>query len=116
MTPPATMKTALALSPSKDEAKLNKLEAAWLAVLRANTALQWVGVQCLTVKIGDDCRFTPDFAAIDRSGKLLAYETKGFFRDDAKVKLKAAARQYPWIEFVLVTRTKGVFSISTINP
>lgn len=114
--PAERIKTALTMSPTTDEAKLNKLETAWLAVLRANKDLVWVGVQNLTLKLADDCRFTPDFTSINSAGKLTAWETKGFMRGDAQVKLKVAARLFPWIAFVLVEKKKGAFVCTETKP
>lgn len=89
---------------STDEAKLNKLESQWLVVLRSRSFV-WIGIQNITWKIADDCRYTSDFVTVGIGGKVIAWETKGgFFREDAKVKIKVAARMFPWVEFVLVTR------------
>ena len=108
------LKTALELRPTTDEAKLNKLETAWLDVLR-NRGYVWIGIQNITLKLGDDCRFTPDFWALD-AGRLMAFDTKGFMRDDALVKLKTAARAYPLFLFIVVTRESGEWTEREIKP
>jgi hypothetical protein len=114
--PASSIKVAIKAKPSADESKLNKLESAWLAVLRADITLAWVGVHALTFKIGDDCRYTPDFIALNLDGELIAYETKGFMRDDARVKLKVAARMFPFVGFVLVERKAGAWICTEIKP
>jgi hypothetical protein len=114
--PASSIKVAIKAKPSADESKLNKLESAWLAVLRADITLAWVGVHALTFKIGDDCRYTPDFIALNLDGELIAYETKGFMRDDARVKLKVAARMFPFVGFVLVERKAGALICTEIKP
>jgi len=114
--PASSIKVAIKAKPSADESKLNKLELAWLAVLRADITLAWVGVHALTFKIGDDCRYTPDFIALNLDGELIAYETKGFMRDDARVKLKVAARMFPFVGFVLVERKAGAWICTEIKP
>jgi hypothetical protein len=48
-------------------------------------------------------RYTPDFFVVNADGEIEFHETKGFMRDDARVKLKCAAEQYPF-RFVLVTK------------
>lgn len=48
-------------------------------------------------------RYTPDFMVVNADGEVEFHETKGFMRDDARVKLKCAAEQYPF-KFVLVTK------------
>ena len=101
---------------SKDELKLNKLERRWLAELRLRN-VACLGIQAVTLKLGDDCRYSPDFTGIEH-GVLTAWETKGpFFRDDAKVKLKVAARAHPYIRFVLVQYSKPCgWSETLIHP
>jgi hypothetical protein len=37
------------------------------------------------------------------------YETKGFPRDDAMVKVKVAPKFFPWARFVLVTKKAGSY-------
>lgn len=98
---------------STDEAKLNKLERAFLAWLRS-TSPPWIGIQCITLKLADDCRYTPDFWTLGCS--LHAHEVKGFMRDDARVKLKVAARMYPMIQFTLVERIKGEWKFTDVKP
>jgi hypothetical protein len=95
----------VAVATSTDETRLNKTEAAFLAYLRG-LGVQNIAIQAVTFKIGDDCRYTPDFISVNE-GRIEAWEVKGFFRDDAKVKIKVAARMFRWVCFVLVFREKG---------
>src|ERR1051326_3404515 len=74
------------INHSTDEAKLNKTERAYLSILRTER-YSWIGIQCLTLKLADDCRYTPDLITI-HTGLVQAREVKGFWRDDAKVKIK----------------------------
>lgn len=102
-----------ALKPTR----LNKLESAWHAVLKSRAYAQVVP-HGITLRIGDDCRYTPDFLVVDDAGDhpmITVYETKGFMRDDALVKIKTAAHQFPWITFVLVTRKAGVWHEKVIG-
>lgn len=103
------------MTDSKDVSKLNRTERAFYDYLQAFKP-QWLGVQGVTLKIGDDCRYTPDFVCLHaEQTKLIAYEVKGFMRDDALVKLKVAARQYRWIEFVVVKKIKNSWELKTVN-
>ncbi|HNR70389.1 MAG TPA: hypothetical protein PKJ00_03295 [Verrucomicrobiota bacterium] len=102
--PVSEVRLNLKMQPSKDVAGLNKTEAAFLSHLESQSH-EWLGVQNITLKLADDTRYTPDFAVLC-GGELTFYEVKGFFRDDAKVKLKVAARQFPMFHFVLVKRNK----------
>lgn len=47
---------------------------------------------------------------------VVGYEVKGHHRDDAIVKLKVAAKEYPWITFFLVHDRDGVWSFEQIFP
>lgn len=100
---------------STDEKKLNKTEKRFLDWLwqRALPG-QYIGVQSITLKLADDCRYTPDFVTIFQ-GDIRAYEVKGFWRDDAKVKIKVAARMFP-MRFVVVQWIKGQWQFSEVKP
>lgn len=104
----------LGIRPTTDEAKLNKTEKAYLKWAESLGAL-WVGCQCITLKIGDDCRFTMDFWILDEQG-LRAVDVKGFQRDDALVKIKVAARLFPWIRFLIARRNGLVWEHTEIKP
>lgn len=86
---------------STDEQGLNKLERRFLARLRT-LGYPYIGVQNLALKLANDTRYHPDFLVVDENGYLVCYETKGFLRDDSYVKIKVAARQFPFMRFVLV--------------
>lgn len=86
----------------------NKLEAAFAAVLRAENPGVQIREQAVTLVLCNGVRYTPDmFAVVD--GKMKAWETKGFMREDAGQKLKFAAKEWPEIEFTLVWRKAGVW-------
>lgn len=106
--------TNLAMRPTTDEAKLNKMERQWLEVLRGRS-FDWIGIQPFGLKLADNCRYHPDFVTL-ANGQLTAFETKGFMRDDALVKLKMAARLFPFIRFVLVTREKQNWVEKEVRP
>lgn len=116
-----TLPPPMTITPTTDHAKLNKTEAAYYSYLKtvrdAAGIYVWVGTpQCITLKLGDDCRYTPDFFAINHGGEMLAFEVKGFWRDDAKVKIKVAARIFPFIRFQVVMKNKDQWSHTPIKP
>lgn len=88
---------------------MNKTESRRAAEL---TALVNVGVirswayEAVTLRLADDCRYTPDFLVVDNAGAIRFEETKGFWRDDARVKIKVAARTFPMFSFVALTVRK----------
>jgi hypothetical protein len=90
-------------------AGMNKTEAAYAQTLEARkrTGLihDWK-FEKLTLKIADDCRYTPDFMVIENDGAITVTEIKGFWRDDARVKIRVAAQQFPYFRFQALKKTK----------
>jgi len=95
--------------------KMNKTEREYGCMLEARGDVLWMEFEGLTLRLGDDCRYTPDFTLMLRDGTIECHETKGFMRDDALVKIKVAAASYPF-KFVLVRKTKGEWSMTEIRP
>jgi len=100
--------------PSKTEEKLNKTERAFLDYARF--LHREVGVQRITFKIGDDCRFTPDFDYRDREGNWVFVDVKGFQREDALVKIKTTARMFPFLRFYIVKRLGSGWEFRHVSP
>lgn len=87
----------------KRGSKLNKTEAAFEAYLRGFYNADKIGVQDITLHLGNGVRYTPDFHIAGHT----YYEVKGYMRDDAAVKLKVAAAKFDFFEFFLVFRDKA---------
>lgn len=111
---PRTVKIEVAeTTPAKKRLRqksggLNKTEAAFLEYLKRTYPHNEVFAQKVTLLIANGVRFTPDFIMPSlETGQVFAFETKGFMRDDAAVKIKVAASVYPWIKFFLVSKAKG---------
>jgi hypothetical protein len=87
-------------------AGMNKTENAWADILdawkKSGSVHEW-WFEGITFKLGDDCRYTPDFLVQRPDGKLECHEVKGFWRDDAKAKIRVAAGMFPF-RFVAVSR------------
>lgn len=98
-----------------DEKKLNKTEAAYLEYLRMlNT--KWIGIQNITLKLADDTRLTPDFSFIQNSGRFVFVDVKGFQREDALIKMKVAARQFPMFDFLIVKKAGTGWDTTKVKP
>ena len=85
----------------------SKLQTAFLEELRRTHPQATVLEEAITLELANGCRYRPDAIVVHQDAKGLkieAFEVKGFLRDDAGVKLKVAARSYPWITFYLTTR------------
>lgn len=85
--------------------KMNKTEAAFFEILKAEHPGHIVRAQSVTLILANGVRYTPDVSldGVD------FYEVKGFMRDDAAVKLKVAAAQFTEYRFHLVKRDVKAF-------
>jgi len=93
---------------------MNKTEAQYGAILEARKAageIVWYRFEGVTLKLADDTRYTPDFILMRSDGFLECHEVKGFWRDDAKVKIKVAASLYPF-RFLAARKIKGGWDIT----
>lgn len=86
--------------------KMNGTEFAYAQQLDLQQ-LPWM-FESVTLVLADDVRYTPDFA-VEKDGCIEFHEVKGFMRDDSRVKIRVAAKLYPWFRFVLVRKEKGEF-------
>jgi hypothetical protein len=88
---------------------LNKTELAYQAELERRRALGdvlWHRFEGIKLRLADNTFYTPDFAVMMKDGTMCCHEVKGWFRDDAKVKIKVAASLYPFKFIVVRTRPK----------
>jgi hypothetical protein len=65
--------------------------------------------ESVTLKLAPDCRYTPDFYVLENDGRVRFEETKGHWRDDAKVKIRVAARLFPEYEFRALRLERGTW-------
>jgi hypothetical protein len=90
---------------------MNKLERSYsdlLTLQMRGGAIAWFAFEALKFKLADKTFYTPDFIVMRNDGYLEAHETKGFWLDDAKVKIKCAAAKFP-IKFVGVQFKRGAW-------
>ncbi|MCZ4064110.1 DUF1064 domain-containing protein [Oxalobacter aliiformigenes] len=93
--------------------QMNKTEAEYaehLEILKRTGEIAWYRFEGMKFRLADNTFYTPDFAVMRPDGELEMHEVKGFWRDDARVKIKVAADIYP-VEFVAVkkkTRREGL--------
>jgi hypothetical protein len=113
----------LTLKPCTDEQKLNKTERDYLRHLRMLLPKDaYIGIQNITLKLADDCRFTADFSYIDCSGRMTFVDTKAkhgkkvHIEDDALVKIKVAARTFRWARFVIAYKENDQWTEREVKP
>jgi hypothetical protein len=83
----------------------NKTEAAYIKNVEAMKAagdVLWYGYERIKLKLADNTFYTPDLCIIRKDGTIDIYEIKGHWEDDARVKIKVAAEQFPWLQFFAV--------------
>lgn len=80
-------------------AGMNKTEQARAvdleAMRRAGLIAAW-WYEKWTFKLADDLRYTPDFIVQKMDGSLEVEEVKGFWREDARAKVKMFVELYPF--------------------
>jgi len=85
---------------------MNKTEAAYsheLEALRNVGEILWYKFEAVKLRLADNTFYSPDFAVMYKDGMLAMHEVKGFWEDDARVKIKVAASLSPFT-FVAVRR------------
>ena len=83
---------------------MNKTEQAYdrhLQELEHLGQIQWRKFEGLKLRLADKTFYTPDFVVMLDDGTIECHEVKGFWEDDARVKIKVAAATYPF-RFVAV--------------
>ena len=89
--------------------QMNKTEAAYagtLSVLESAGDVLWYRFEGLKLRLADNTFYTPDFAVMRADGTLECHEVKGFWQDDARVKIKVAAEMYPFRFLAVKARSK----------
>lgn len=91
------------------QGKQNQTEAAYqrlLELAKAAGEIAWYRFEGIKFRLADKTFYTPDFIVMTATGLLEAHEVKGFWTDDARVKIKVAAEQYP-VRFVAVKKGRA---------
>lgn len=89
--------------------EMNKTEAAYAAYLdglKKDGVIADYRFEAVKLRLADKTFYTPDFVVLAPDGVLEMHEVKGFWEEDARVKIKVAAAQFPF-RFVAVKKTKN---------
>jgi len=79
--------------------ELNKTEKAYESILKdmvLSGHVLWYKFEGLKLRLADNTFYTPDFFLMTAEGQFEAHEVKGYWQDDARVKIKVAAEMYPF--------------------
>ncbi len=79
--------------------EMNKTEATYGAELerrKSSGEILWYRFEGIKLRLADNTFYTPDFAVLASDGVMEIHEVKGYWEDDARVKIKVAAEMYPF--------------------
>lgn len=85
---------------------MNQTEAAYgkrLETLRQAGVVAWYKFEGMKLRLADNTFYSPDFAVMLANGEIEMHEVKGRWQEDARVKIKVAAEQYPF-RFIAITK------------
>ncbi|MGE9659183.1 DUF1064 domain-containing protein, partial [Snodgrassella alvi] len=66
-------------------------------------SVSWYRFEGVKLRLADNTFYTPDYCVMRSDGMMEMHEVKGFWQDDARVKIKVAADMYP-LKFIAVKR------------
>jgi hypothetical protein len=114
--PKTTTKTPPKRLRQRTKPKMNRLEAEFEAYI-TKLAPPAPKPHAITLTLANGVRYTPDFIQNATGSPMIAYEVKGKHAwDDAIVKLKVAAHEWPPIRFFLVWKDNGQWQSQHILP
>jgi hypothetical protein len=65
--------------------------------------IAWYAFEAMKFRLADKTFYTPDYMVMLADGTLEAHEVKGYWEDDARVKIKVAAEMFP-IRFIAIQK------------
>lgn len=68
--------------------------------------IAWYKFEAVRLRLADDCIYVPDFMVMLADGSIEIHEVKGFWRDDARVKIRVAAEVFWMFLFVAIKRKR----------
>jgi hypothetical protein len=78
---------------------MNKTEASYKERLDEQQhmgIILWYKFEGIKLRLADATFYSPDFAVMANDGVMEIHEVKGYWQDDAKVKIKVASDMYPF--------------------
>lgn len=108
----------------------NKVEREYANLLECRKAAREIHTYTFeTVKLilGDRCSYLPDFLVLKPDGLVEFHEVKTMWKrkkgpdrpgwqEDARVKIKVAARAFPWFRFIVAIRARDGWEFEEIKP
>lgn len=88
---------------------MNKTESAYAVTLeerRIVGEIMWYRFEGIKLRLADSTFYTPDFVVMDKEGLISLHEVKGYWEDDARVKVKVIAEMYPFPVFAITKQAQ----------
>ncbi len=101
-----------------NEQGMNKTEAlfwARLKSLRDIHAIRDFWFEPLKLRLAGNTSYRIDFLVWRNDGSLAGIEIKGFFREDAAVKIKTSVDKFPWLDFFVAFWRKSNWDIRRVS-
>jgi hypothetical protein len=79
--------------------QMNKTEEAYAAYLKHRQIageVVWFKFEPFKLRLAGNTFYSPDFGVMLADGTMECHEVKGFWQDDARVKIKVAAETHPF--------------------
>ena len=95
---------------------MNKTERRYAQTLELDDRVTTWRFEPLKFRLAAGCFYTPDFEVVTADGLLQYHEVKGFWRDDARVKIKVAARLFRDRKFIAVQWKAKRWVFEVISP
>lgn len=92
---------------------MNKLEALYAEELekrKGSGEVLGYWFEAVKFKLANNTSYTPDFMVLMKSLEIEIHEVKGFWMDDARVKIKVASEKFPF-KFIAIKRIKGEWAV-----
>lgn len=96
---------------------MNKTEIAYgqhLELRKQAGEVAWYKFEGIKLRLADNTFYSPDFAVMLTGGELECHEVKGYWEDDARVKIKVAADMYPF-RFLGIKKSKTGWDIEDFS-
>lgn len=102
--------------PRSRTGEMNSLESRYQAQLEADRLaglVLWYAFEAVEFRLADRTKYKVDFLVMLADFTIEIHEVKGHWEDDARVKIKVAAEQFPF-RFKAITRGRGGWKVEVI--
>lgn len=86
-----------------------------LEIRRIAGEVRWWKYEAVSIRLAKRTFYRPDFLVQMADGSVEVHEVKGFWEDDARVKIKVAAEMFPLFTFRAMSFKKGTWNEETFG-